>query len=76
MTALSTSHQNFTMLGFVCRHASTSGGKRSGYKEMVLDTLIPMKAAIGLYKKNGFKECEPYYSNPMADVIYMMKELK
>ena len=49
--------------------------KQSGYKEMVLDTIIPLKAAIGLYKKNGFKECEPYYNNPMADVIYMMKEL-
>lgn len=25
--------------------------KQSGYKEMVLDTIIPLKAAIGLYKK-------------------------
>jgi ribosomal protein S18 acetylase RimI-like enzyme len=49
--------------------------KQSGYKEMVLDTIVPLKAAIGLYKKNGFKECKPYYKNPMADVIYMMKEL-
>lgn len=49
--------------------------KQSGYKEMVLDTIIPLKAAIGLYKKYGFKECEPYYNNPMADVIYMMKDL-
>jgi ribosomal protein S18 acetylase RimI-like enzyme len=49
--------------------------KQSGYKEMVLDTIVPLKAAIGLYKKNGFKECEPYYNNPMADVIYMIKTL-
>lgn len=49
--------------------------KQSGYKEMVLDTIVPLKAAIGLYKKNGFKECKPYYKNSMADVIYMMKEL-
>ena len=49
--------------------------EQAGYKEMVLDTIIPLKAAIGLYKKNGFKECDPYYNNPMDDVIYMMKEL-
>ena len=49
--------------------------KQSGYKEMVLDTIIPLKEAIGLYKKYGFEECEPYYNNPMADVIYMMKDL-
>lgn len=42
---------------------------------MVLDTIAPLKAAIGLYKKNGFAECEPYYNNPMDDVIYMMKKL-
>lgn len=42
----------------------------------ILDhNIIPLKAAIGLYKEYGFKECEPYYNNPMADVIYMMKDL-
>lgn len=47
----------------------------AGYSEMVLDTLFPMKAAIHLYKKYGFEECEPYYNNPMDDVIYMIKKL-
>lgn len=46
-----------------------------GYQEMVLDTIKPLKAAIVLYKKNGFTECQPYYDNPMSDVIYMKKEL-
>ena len=49
--------------------------KLKGYKEMVLDTIEPLKAAIHLYKKFGFKECEPYYNNPMNDVIYMKLEL-
>lgn len=49
--------------------------KRAGYREMVLDTLQPMKAAIGIYKKFGFEACEPYYNNPMDDVIYMKKSL-
>lgn len=46
-----------------------------GYGEMVLDTLVPMKAAYHLYKKYGFEECAPYYNNPMDDVIYMAKAL-
>ncbi|MBQ9610365.1 MAG: hypothetical protein IJV15_13105 [Lachnospiraceae bacterium] len=36
---------------------------------------IDEELAIGLYRKNGFKECEPYYDNPMDDVIYMIKKL-
>ena len=49
--------------------------KASGYKEMVLDTIEPLQAAIHLYKKHGFVECNPYYHNPMDDVIYMSKVL-
>ena len=49
--------------------------QNNGFKEMVLDTIAPLKPAISLYKKHGFKECEPYYNNPMDDVIYMKKEL-
>ena len=49
--------------------------KEAGYKEMVLDTLIPLQAAIILYRKYGFTECEPYYTNPMDDAIFMRKEL-
>ena len=47
----------------------------AGYAEMVLDTLEPFQAAIHLYKKFGFSECEPYYDNPMDDVIYMKNDL-
>lgn len=49
--------------------------RSAGYREMVLDTILPLKEAISLYKKFGFDECEPYYNNPMDDVIYMMKKL-
>ena len=49
--------------------------KQAGYKEMVLDTIVPLKSAIHLYRKFGFTECEPYYNNPMNDVIYMKKDL-
>lgn len=49
--------------------------KADGFEEMVLDTITPLKSAIGLYKKFGFVETEPYYNNPMSDVIYMKKIL-
>ena len=49
--------------------------RQAGYKEMVLDTIVPLQSAIYLYHKFGFLECEPYYNNPMNDVIYMKKEL-
>ena len=49
--------------------------KEKGFSEMVLDTIEPLKAAIHLYKKMDFTECEPYYNNPMNDVIYMKRKL-
>lgn len=49
--------------------------KCNGFEVMLLDTIKPLKAAISLYKKHGFIECESYYDNPMDDVIYMKKEL-
>ena len=52
-----------------------SHAKAAGFREMVLDTIEPLRSAIGLYKKYGFRECEPYYDNPMDDVIYMIKYL-
>lgn len=49
--------------------------KNDGYKEMLLDTIKPLKSVIHLYKKFGFVETAPYYENPMDDVIYMKKIL-
>jgi len=49
--------------------------KEMNYKVMVLDTLKRLKPAISLYKRLGFRDTEPYYSNPLKDVVYMRKEL-
>lgn len=49
--------------------------KEVQYKEMVLDTIKPLKHAIALYKKYGFQETKAYYNNPMDDVIYMCLKL-
>ena len=50
--------------------------KHANYDEMVLDTIEPLQSAIHLYHSFGFQETEPYYDNPMNDVIYMRLMLK
>lgn len=49
--------------------------QNGGFSEMVLDTIAPLENALRLYKKYGFEETEPYYDNPMEDVIYMKLKL-
>ena len=46
-----------------------------GYKELLLDTLPEMKAAIKLYHDFGFIESQAYRFNPFDEAIYMKKEL-
>jgi len=46
-----------------------------GYKKIRLDTLSSMKAAVHLYKQNGFKEMVPYRFNPSEDVLYFEKDI-
>jgi len=41
------------------------------YDYMLLDTLKKLESAVTLYKKLGFYEIEPYYVNPLEDVVYM-----
>ena len=55
--------------------AIINSARTDGFQEMLLDTITPLQNAIRLYKKFGFVECEPYYHNPFADVIYMRKIL-
>ena len=55
--------------------AIINSAQADGFKEIVLDTITPLQSAIRLYKKFGFVETEPYYENPMSDVIYMKKFL-
>ena len=42
-----------------------------GYRELKLDTLAWMSAARALYASLGFRECAPYYRNPLPGVVYM-----
>jgi len=42
-----------------------------GYRELKLDTLEWMTDARKLYAKLGFRECDPYYDNPLPGAVYM-----
>ena len=49
--------------------------KQKGYQTAYCDTLASKVTAIRLYKQMGFEEIEPYYMNPLPDVIYLRKNL-
>ena len=48
-------------LGKQLLEKSITVGRALGYKKMRLETLPTMHQAIGLYKKVGFYEIDPYY---------------
>lgn len=62
-------------LGRILTEAVIGAAREIGYQRMRLDTVEPvMKDAVGMYRKFGFYEIEPYRENPMAGTLYM--ELK
>ena len=42
-----------------------------GYRSLKLDTLASMRSARALYSSLGFRECAPYYRNPLPGTTYM-----
>lgn len=50
-------------------------GTLIGYREMRLDTLPSMQAAISLYSEAGFQPIEPYYETPLAQTVFMARAL-
>ena len=41
-----------------------------GYREIRLDTLPSMHAAIGMYREVGFREIEAYYDTPVVGTMF------
>ena len=55
-----------TLVETVIEHA-----RDIGYRELRLDTADWMRDALRLYARLGFRECSPYYHNPMPGAVYM-----
>ena len=53
-----------------------SSKAKIGYATLKLDTLPAMTGAHALYASLGFRECPPYYDNPLPGVIYLSRALR
>ncbi|QGZ39161.1 N-acetylglutamate synthase-like GNAT family acetyltransferase [Pseudoduganella flava] len=49
--------------------------RAAGYREICLDTLATMQAAVGLYEQLGFRPIGPYVHNPLEGVLFLGRVL-
>ena len=63
-------------LGRILAERILSEAASIGFQRIRLDTVQgTMDDAIGLYRRLGFHEIEPYRENPIAGALYMELEL-
>jgi len=62
-------------LGRAIAHAIVEQARRLGYRELRLDTLPSMDAAIVMYAQIGFKRIGAYYAPTPIGTIFMSLEL-
>jgi GNAT superfamily N-acetyltransferase len=62
-------------LGNALVNAIIAEAKRIGYREMRLDTLPTMEAAVALYRREGFVPIPPYYDTPVEGTIFLARSL-
>lgn len=57
-------------LGRALAKAVVEAARQIGYREMLLDTLPSLTAAIGLYEHMGFRQIPAYYDTPIAGTLF------
>lgn len=62
-------------LGKALVAAITFEAIRIGYREMRLDTLPRMTAALAIYRQAGFETIPPYYDTPVAGTVFLGRRL-
>ena len=62
-------------LGRAMTEAVIAAARARGYRELRLDTLPSMRAAIGLYEQMGFERIGPYYEPTPPGTIFMSLRL-
>jgi ribosomal protein S18 acetylase RimI-like enzyme len=55
--------------------AVIDAGVRAGHREMRLDTLPDMEAALALYRDMGFGPTRAYYDTPLAGTVFLARRL-
>jgi ribosomal protein S18 acetylase RimI-like enzyme len=60
-------------LGRALVEATILEAARIGYREIRLDTLGTMTAALALYRAAGFMPIEPYYDMPITGTVFLGK---
>ncbi|WP_293386383.1 GNAT family N-acetyltransferase [Phenylobacterium sp.] len=62
-------------LGRALVAAVIAAARAIGYREVRLDTLPEMGAAIALYRSVGFAPIAPYYDTPVAGTLFLSRRL-
>ena len=62
-------------LGRALMDAIITRAIRLGYREMRLDTLPTMTAAIAMYRASGFRTVAPYYASAPQGTLFMARPL-
>ena len=64
-----------TGLGRRLAEAALAEARRLGYRHIRLDTVPGMQAAQSLYEQMGFREIDPYTTNPVAGTRFLELDL-
>lgn len=62
-------------IGRLLLESAVEKARQTGYAEMLLDTFSSLQSAVALYESYGFAQTEPYYKNPLPDVLYLKRSL-
>jgi ribosomal protein S18 acetylase RimI-like enzyme len=63
-------------LGRALADAAITAAARAGHREIRLDTLPTMAAALALYRALGFVPVAPYYATPVAGTVFLSLSLE
>lgn len=63
-------------LGRALVDAAIAAARSAGHREMRLDSLPSMGAAIALYEALGFRRIAPYYATPIAGTVFLALDLR
>lgn len=63
-------------LGRALAEAAIAAAARAGHREIRLDTLPTMGAALALYRALGFVPVKAYYDTPVAGTVFLSRPLE